>query len=123
MPQQRVEVEEDAVFLNIPYDPQFEKLYFAYIVGLTTLAFVPRATLDLTGAMRLERIVRLICSCRYSVHDLSRARKYPVPSTKLSVTKDSLTPLPGAVECRRGASPWKKDPRPTRWPAPPWPSF
>jgi hypothetical protein len=56
MPQQRVEVEEDAVFLNIPYDPQFEKLYFAYIVGLTTLAFVPRATLGLTGAARLERL-------------------------------------------------------------------
>ncbi len=74
MPQQRVEVEEDAVFLNIPYDLQFEKLYFAYIVGLTTLAFVPRATLGLTGAARLERIVRLIRSCRYSVHDLSRVQ-------------------------------------------------
>ncbi len=45
MPKQRVE--PDAVFLNIPYDPQFERLYLAYIVGLTILGFVPRATLGI----------------------------------------------------------------------------
>jgi hypothetical protein len=50
MPRQRVE--EDAVFLNIPYDPQFERLYLAYIVGLTILGFVPRATLGIPSGAR-----------------------------------------------------------------------
>jgi hypothetical protein len=73
MPRQRVE--QDAVFLNIPYDPQFERLYLAYIVGLTVLGFVPRATLGIpSGARRLERIFGLIQRCRYSVHDLSRVQ-------------------------------------------------
>lgn len=68
-------VEQDAVFLNIPYDPQFERLYLAYIVGLTVLGFVPRATLGIpAGTRRLERISKLIQSCRYSIHDLSRVQ-------------------------------------------------
>jgi hypothetical protein len=73
MPRQRVE--QDAVFLNIPYDPQFERLYLAYIVGLTVLGVVPRATLGIpSGARRLERIFDLIQRCRYSIHDLSRVQ-------------------------------------------------
>jgi hypothetical protein len=68
-------VEQDAVFLNIPYDPQFERLYLAYIVGLTALGFVPRCTLGVpSGARRLERIFDLIQRCRYSIHDLSRVQ-------------------------------------------------
>jgi hypothetical protein len=68
MPKQRVE--HDAVFLNIPYDPQFERLYLAYIVGLTVLGFVPRATLGIpSGARRLERIFHLIQRCRFGRND------------------------------------------------------
>ncbi|HEU5414385.1 MAG TPA: hypothetical protein VFW31_11540 [Candidatus Angelobacter sp.] len=71
MPKSRVE--PDACFLNIPYDQQFEKLYLAYIVGLTALGFVPRATLGVPkDARRLNRIFNLIQTCHYSVHDLSR---------------------------------------------------
>jgi hypothetical protein len=71
MPKPRVE--PNACFLNIPYDQQFRKLYLAYIVGLTALGFVPRATLGVPkDARRLERIFSLIQGCRYSVHDLSR---------------------------------------------------
>lgn len=66
-------VEADACFLNIPYDKQFERLYLAYIVGLTAHGFVPRATLGVPrDARRLERIFALIQGCRYSVHDISR---------------------------------------------------
>jgi hypothetical protein len=81
MPRQRVE--PDAVFLNIPYDPQFERLYVAYIVGLTILGFVPRATLGIpSGARRLERIFDLIQRCRFSIHDLSRVQlDHKAPST------------------------------------------
>lgn len=67
------EVLQNAVFLNIPYDQRFRRLYLAYIVGLTQLGLQPRATLGIPGGRRrLDRILELIQSCRYSIHDLSR---------------------------------------------------
>lgn len=64
---------DKSVFLNIPYDQRFRKLYIAYIVGLIELGFDPKATLIIPGGeRRLDRIFALIQSCRYSVHDLSR---------------------------------------------------
>jgi len=36
--------ERDSVFLNIPYDPAFERLYLAYIAGIHAFNLVPRAT-------------------------------------------------------------------------------
>ncbi len=66
-------VSKNAVFLNIPYDDKFRKLYLAYIVGLTHLGLEPRATLGIPGGnSRLDRILELIKGCRYSIHDLSR---------------------------------------------------
>jgi len=61
------------VFLNIPYDDQFQSLCLAYICGITAFGFFPRATLEIPGgSRRLDRIFKLIQSCRFSVHDLSR---------------------------------------------------
>jgi hypothetical protein len=66
-------VKLNAVFVNIPYDERFRRLYLAYIVGLTSLGLEPRATLGIAGSeRRLDRIVALMQSCRYSIHDLSR---------------------------------------------------
>lgn len=63
----------NAVFLNIPYDDEFRRLYLAYIVGLVHLGLEPRVTLGIPGgARRLDRIMELIQGCRYSLHDLSR---------------------------------------------------
>jgi hypothetical protein len=63
------------VFLNIPYDKKFQRLYLAYIVGVIELGLQPRATLAIPGGRaRLDRIIDLIQSCAYSVHDLSRVQ-------------------------------------------------
>ena len=63
------------VFLNIPYDRQFENLYLAYIAGLSTFGLIPRATLEIpTSQRRLDRILKLIEECGYSIHDLSRVQ-------------------------------------------------
>jgi hypothetical protein len=35
-------VEADSVFLNIPYDRRFGRLYRAYIVGLVELGLTPK---------------------------------------------------------------------------------
>jgi hypothetical protein len=61
------------VFLNIPYDTKFDRLFRAYICGISAFGLVPRATLEIPGgARRLDRILELIQSCAYAVHDLSR---------------------------------------------------
>ena len=63
----------DTVFLNIPYDEDFRRLYVAYIVGLIYVGLEPRVTLSIPGGKRrLDRILALIGGCRYSIHDLSR---------------------------------------------------
>lgn len=61
------------VFLNIPYDDKFENLFLAYIAGISAFGLVPRATLEIrSSSRRLEKILRMIGACRYSIHDLSR---------------------------------------------------
>ncbi len=63
------------VFLNIPYDKNFERLFRAYICGISAFGLVPRATLEIPGgARRLDRILGLIQSCAYAIHDLSRVQ-------------------------------------------------
>ncbi len=67
--------ERYSVFLNIPYDSAFENLYLAYIAGLSAFGLIPRATLEIpTSQRRLERILKLIQECAYSIHDLSRVQ-------------------------------------------------
>lgn len=62
----------NTVFLNVPYDEKFRRLYLAYITGLVHLGLQPRVTLEIPGARnRLEKIIDLVRSCRYSIHDLS----------------------------------------------------
>ena len=66
-------VEKADVFLNVPYDECFENLFLAYIAGISAFGFAPRATLEIPFSQRrLERIVSLIASSQYSVHDMSR---------------------------------------------------
>lgn len=96
-------VQADSVFLNIPYDNRFRRLYLAYIVGLTQLGLTPRATLGIPGGeRRLDRILALIQSCRYSIHDLSRVEldRTPPPTPRfnmpcelgLTITWEKLNP-------------------------------
>ena len=72
------------VFLNVPYDKPFQNLCLAYISGISAFGLVPRATLEIQANIRrLDRILKLIRGCQYSVHDLSRveldAKRPPTP--------------------------------------------
>jgi hypothetical protein len=61
------------VFLNVPYDKKFERLFLAYISGAAAFGLSPRATLEIRRSSdRLDRILDLVRACRYSIHDLSR---------------------------------------------------
>src|SRR5687767_6371732 len=61
------------VFLNLPFDPSYEKIFLALIAGTTALGLTPRSVLELPATKaRLSRLTDIIGACRYSVHDLSR---------------------------------------------------
>jgi len=69
-----------SLFLNVPYDSSFRNLYLAYIAGVSSFGIVPRTTLEIPGGeRRLDRILSLIRSCAYSLHDLSRVELDPHP--------------------------------------------
>lgn len=71
-------VVSDEVFLNIPYDAQFEPLYLAFIAGLCGFGLIPHAVLEIpTSERRLDRIFSLIRGCGISFHDLSRVELDP----------------------------------------------
>ena len=68
-------VEQDGVFLNIPYDAKFERLYLAYIAGIIGFRLTPHTALEIPDStQRLDRIQYLLYRCRYSIHDLSRVQ-------------------------------------------------
>jgi hypothetical protein len=66
---------QKSVFLNLPYDHSFQNLFLSFIAGTSALGLIPRATLEIPGSTRrLDRILSLIESCQYSIHDLSRVQ-------------------------------------------------
>ena len=62
----------ESVFLNIPYDFEFENLYLAYVVGLTQLGLAINVALAVPNQGRLRTIIELIDQSDFSIHDLSR---------------------------------------------------
>jgi hypothetical protein len=89
-------IKKDDVFLNVPYDGRFENLLLAYIAGITAFGFVPRATLAIPFSQRrLERIISLIASSQYSVHDLSRVELDRTCEARPHRIKKSLSDIDG----------------------------
>jgi hypothetical protein len=64
----------ESVFLNVPFDRQFEPLFLALIAGVVGVGATPRCVLQIpdSGAGRLNRLLDLIGDCRSSIHDMSR---------------------------------------------------
>ena len=70
----------NTAFVNVPYDPDYEKLFIALIAGLSGFGLIPHATLEIPGSeRRLNRIMGLLRRCRYSFHDLSRVQLDATP--------------------------------------------
>lgn len=63
-----------SVFLNVPFDARYGRLFMALLAGLSGLGLKPRCVLEVPsgGRNRLDRIHGLIASCGASLHDLSR---------------------------------------------------
>jgi hypothetical protein len=66
--------DRSSVFLNVPFDRSYERLFVALIAALVAIGRKPRCVLELPeqGQGRLTRLLSLIWLCPVSIHDLSR---------------------------------------------------
>jgi hypothetical protein len=62
------------VFLNVPFDRQYEPIFLGLIAALVHLGRRPTTVLDIeeVSAPRIDRLVAKLRRTPYSVHDLSR---------------------------------------------------
>lgn len=67
---------EKSVFINCPFDEDFEPILQAILFCVVDLGFQPRLSKESndSGDIRLHKIADLIRDSRYSIHDLSRSQ-------------------------------------------------
>ena len=65
-----------SVFINCPFDPEYEPLRDALLLAVVSCGFTPRSALEsgIASLARMERIFQALYSSHYSIHDLSRCR-------------------------------------------------
>lgn len=65
---------QSSVFINCPFDDQFEPLMNAIIFAVVCTGFTPRVANESgdVAVPRLDRICKSLNGSRYSIHDLSR---------------------------------------------------
>lgn len=64
------------VFVNCPFDVEYLALLRPLLFTITYLGLKPRIALEEldSGAPRIQKIIRLITSSKYAIHDLSRLK-------------------------------------------------
>lgn len=63
-----------AVFVNCPFDEPFKPLLDAILFAIHDCGFAARTALEQSGSgeTRLDKLVRIVGECRFSIHDISR---------------------------------------------------
>jgi hypothetical protein len=67
-----------SVFINCPFDQEYQPLFDAIVYTTHACGFVARCTLeDGNGeAVRIEKILRMIDDCELGIHDISKVKLY-----------------------------------------------
>ena len=65
-----------SVFLNVPFDDRYRPLFHALLFAVHDCGFRARCALELDDGSqgRLDKILDLVGSCRYAIHDISRTQ-------------------------------------------------
>jgi hypothetical protein len=65
---------EKTVFINCPYDREFEPLFYAIVLTVAACGFLPTCARETEqrNIDRARRIAKMLLECKYSIHDLSR---------------------------------------------------
>ena len=64
----------DAVFINVPFDRRYKKLFDGLVFAVHACGFVARCAReqDDGSQVRVDKLYDIIADCRYGIHDLSR---------------------------------------------------
>jgi hypothetical protein len=67
---------ENSVFVNCPFDEDYKPLLKSLLFGTLYMGFEPRVALERldSSETRVEKIIELIQSSRFGIHDLSRLK-------------------------------------------------
>lgn len=62
------------VFINVPFDQRYRKLFDALVFTVTECGFTARCALETDDGsqVRLDKLYGIISDCRYGIHDISR---------------------------------------------------
>ena len=97
-----------SIFINCPFDDDYQPLLRAVCFTALACGFTPRCALDFSdsGAIRFQKIVKLITGCGLSIHDISRVEldkksKLPRFNMPLELGADLGLRLAGAAKQKR----------------------
>ena len=70
----------ESVFINCPFDKDYEPLFYAVVFAIRDLKLKPRSAkhVDDGGQPRINKILDLIEGCKFSIHDISRTELDPI---------------------------------------------
>lgn len=70
----------NSVFINCPFDKEYEHLFHAIVFAIRDLNLKPRSAMHVSdgGQPRINKILELIENCKFSIHDISRTELDPV---------------------------------------------
>src|SRR5438105_5993198 len=65
---------DKSVFINCPFDPQYQPLFEAILFAVLDCDLRPRCALEIADAseVRIDKIFKIIADCKYGIHDISR---------------------------------------------------
>ena len=68
---------ESSAFVNCPFDEDYEPILQAVLFCLVRFGLTPRIAKERSnaGEGRVERILELVASSKYSIHEVRRARE------------------------------------------------
>lgn len=66
---------EDSVFINVPFDRKYARLFDAIVFAVHDCGFIARSALEAedSGQARVEKILNIIEQSKLGIHDISRA--------------------------------------------------
>ncbi|MBA3693974.1 MAG: hypothetical protein H0W77_11145 [Acidobacteria bacterium] len=65
---------EESVFINCPFDEEYQSLFEAIIFTIHDCGFIARCSKEInySSQIRAEKLFQMIADCNYGVHDISR---------------------------------------------------
>lgn len=68
-----------SVFINCPFDRQYQNIFDALIFAVFDCGFVPHCAMEIDDGsqIRIEKIFNIIEGCKFSIHDISRTELDP----------------------------------------------